>query len=267
MTEAESTGTYTHGYSHGSVQALTNRSANREAAFLLPYLKPGMRFVDVGCGPGTITVGLAAAIGPGEVLGIDFSPEMVERARALAKEQGVANVRFEVGRAEEMPIADETFDAALEHNLLEHVADPLRVLREMHRVLKPGAVIGLADGDWGTLLIEPAIPDLLEGLALYERVWRLNGGNPRLGRIQRALLRQTGFRHGETTLHGIEVAPNAAESWVARLLGPRVGGRALELGWVDRPTLERYAEGWRTWAKDPDALAITANLQTVGWRD
>jgi|GEM_PF-4050820 len=43
--------------------------------------------------------------------------------------------------------------------------------------------------------------------------------------------------------------------------------RALELGWVDRPTLERYAEGWRTWAKDPDALAITANLQTVGWRD
>jgi len=266
MSNEQQTGAYTHGYGQTVAQRMANRTAEREAAFFLPHLRPAMRLVDVGCGPGTITVGLARVVAPGEVLGIDVSPAMIERARALAKEQGIAHIRFEVGQAEELPVADETFDAALEHNLLEHVADPLRVLREIHRVLKPSGVIGLADGDWGTMLLEPTIPEMLEGLALYERVWRHNGGNPRLGRHQRALLRQAGFRPGETTLRGVELRPDEVDSWVDRLRGPRGGGRAIELGWVDRPTLERYAEGFRAWARQPDALAITANLQTVAWR-
>jgi SAM-dependent methyltransferase len=226
-----------------------------------------MRLIDVGCGPGTITVGLAQVVAPGEVLGVDFAPEMIEQARSLAKEKRISNVRFEVARAEDLPVADESCDAAFEHTLLEHVANPLRVLREMRRVLKPGGVVGLADGDWGTMLVEPSIPAMMDGFALYERIWRHNGGDPRFGRHQRALMRQAGLRYGETTYGSEEVPPSMADTIVALFLAPTVADRAIELGWADRPAIERYAEGVRTWGRQPDALGITGILQTVGWRD
>ena len=103
---AEGTGGYIHGYGAPAVAVWAARSAEREAAFFLPHLRPGMRLLDAGCGPGTITVGLAAAVAPGEVVGLELSPAMVEQARALASERGVANVRFEVGDAQALPVPD-----------------------------------------------------------------------------------------------------------------------------------------------------------------
>jgi ubiquinone/menaquinone biosynthesis C-methylase UbiE len=268
MTEERRAGTYTHGYDPKMVEAMGARSAEREGAFFLSHLRPGMRLIDVGCGPGTITVGFASAVAPGEVLGIDVEPSMVEKARALADQLRLTNVRFEVGRAEELRAPDEAFDAAFEQTLLEHVANPQRVVEEMHRVLRPGGVIGLSDGDWGTLVVEPNVPELLEALALYERVWRHNGGDARLGRRQRALLRQAGFRRGGTTLWPVELfTPAEADDLVMILLAPGALGRAVELGWTDRATAERYAAGVRSWARDPDAVAIDALFQTIGWRD
>ena len=72
-----------------------------------------MRLLDVGCGPGSITLGLAEAVAPGEVVGVDLQPAQVEQARALAAERGVANVRFEVASAYALPFPDAAFDAAL----------------------------------------------------------------------------------------------------------------------------------------------------------
>src|SRR5215218_2744965 len=73
---------------------LATRTVAREAAFLLPHLRPGMRLLDVGCGPGSITLGLAATVAPGEVVGLDLRPEVIAQARASAAARGVANVRF-----------------------------------------------------------------------------------------------------------------------------------------------------------------------------
>jgi ubiquinone/menaquinone biosynthesis C-methylase UbiE len=63
-------------YVHGSAfdAQLTRRTAAREGAFFLPHLRPGMRVLDCGCGPGSITVGLAAAVAPGQAVGIDLEP-------------------------------------------------------------------------------------------------------------------------------------------------------------------------------------------------
>src|SRR6187402_1236522 len=65
------------------------RTATHDAAFLLPHLRPGMALLDVGCGPGSITVGLAEAVAPGSVTGVDLQAAQVEQSRALAVRLGV----------------------------------------------------------------------------------------------------------------------------------------------------------------------------------
>src|SRR5260370_16939704 len=68
---------------------LESRTAARDAAFFLPFLRPGMRVMDVGCGPGTITVGLAEVVPPGRVDGFDLHPSMLHRARPIPSAQKV----------------------------------------------------------------------------------------------------------------------------------------------------------------------------------
>jgi ubiquinone/menaquinone biosynthesis C-methylase UbiE len=258
--------TYTHGYDEVIVESMATRTANVEAGFFLPYLRPGMRLLDVGCGPGTITVGLAAAVAPGDVVGIDREPSQIERARALAAEQGLTNVRFELAHAEEIPFPDGSFDAAFEHTLLEHVADPARIVREMHRVLTSGGVIGVADGDWNGFILAPHSDPVIDSLALYERVWQHNGGDPRLGHRNRAILREAGFVQIRTTGRTIEFDPRDSGWFADRLLSQAFADSVIGFGWTDRVTLERYARAVREWGQNPDAVEIGVIVQSVGRR-
>jgi ubiquinone/menaquinone biosynthesis C-methylase UbiE len=265
--EGPASSAYTHGYNQQIVEYMATRKTDVQAAFFLPYLRPGMRLLDVGCGPGTITIGLAAAVAPGEVLGIDREPSQVERARVLAREKGIANVRFEVGNAEELPFPDGSFDAAFEHTLLEHVADPARVVREMFRVLKPSGVIGVADGDLGCLIDEPSSEEMKETIALYERLWRHNGGDMRLGRRNRSLLREAGFTQILTTSRSVDIPVEFEAFYFSDgLLSARLGDPITALGWADRATLERYAQAWADWGQNPDAVSIALEVQSVGQR-
>ena len=93
---------YTIGYSAQRTRNFASRRAigNEEgdAGFFSVHLNAGMSVVDCGCGPGSVTIGFAEIVAPGEVLGIDVGEGQVETARAIAAEKGVQNVRFEVGR-------------------------------------------------------------------------------------------------------------------------------------------------------------------------
>jgi ubiquinone/menaquinone biosynthesis C-methylase UbiE len=143
---------------------MARRTAAQEAAFFLPHLRPGMRVLDVGCGPGSITVGLAEVVAPGEVVGIDVQQSQVERARDLAVERGVANVRFEVGDVYRLPFLDHSFDAVFAHTVLMHLQEPVRALAEARRVLRPGGITGVRDPDYGTMLSLPRRPYWNSGL-------------------------------------------------------------------------------------------------------
>ena len=144
------------GYDSPAVQSYyTTREAARVADFFLPHLKSGMSLLDCGCGPGAITLGLAEAVAPGEVVGVDLEPGMVEQASAFAKERLVGNVRFQVGDINELPFPGDSFDAAYTSSVLEHLADPVRALQELYRVLKPAGLVAVISTDWAEPLISP----------------------------------------------------------------------------------------------------------------
>ena len=132
---------YTMGYSEEFRQLLNRRSVETHASHLLPYLKPGLRVLDFGCGPGTISVGLAKAIEPGELHGIDVEESQIDLARSAAESGGHRNAIFHVGSATRLPFEDDYFDAAHCHAVLMHIPDTQATLSEVRRVLKPGGII------------------------------------------------------------------------------------------------------------------------------
>lgn len=147
-----------------TTDALARRSAQHQASFLLPLLERGTSLLDCGCGPGSITCGLARHVAPGKVVGIDANPAQVERAAAHAAEAKLDNVSFQTASIYDLPFAAGRFEVVFAHGLFQHLADPNRAVREMCRVLAPGGIVALRSPDWGALLdrVKHLTPDILK---------------------------------------------------------------------------------------------------------
>ncbi len=183
---------YTLGYSAPILQFMAQRTAETHASFFLPYLEPGWRVLDAGCGPGTITLGLARRTHPGRVLGVDAEDSQFEQASAAAQHEGL-NAQFLKGSVYELPFEGQQFDAVFSHALLEHLTDPARAVGEFRRVLKPGGVLGLRAGDLGGLLIDADSEQAAEGFAFYLAQQKQAGKDPNIGRKLARVMRRAGF--------------------------------------------------------------------------
>src|SRR6185436_15270930 len=137
---------YTHGHHEAVLRSHTWRTAENSAGYLLAALRPGLDLLDVGCGPGTITVDLARLVAPGRVIGIDRAPEVLAQASAHAGGQGVS-LDLRVGDVYALPFPDASFDVVHAHQLLQHLSDPVRALAEMRRVLRQDGLLAARDGD------------------------------------------------------------------------------------------------------------------------
>ena len=173
--------TYTHGHTDAVLQSHRWRTVDNSAGYLAPHLRPGMSVLDVGCGPGTVTVDLARRVAPGGVVGIDVVQSPLGEARELAAREGV-EVAFRVGDVYALEDADGTYDVVHAHQVLQHLIDHVEGLREMARVCKPGGLLAVRDVDYAATTWFPAEPALDAWLTLYERVARHNGAEPDAGR-------------------------------------------------------------------------------------
>lgn len=150
---------YAPGY--GQVSHHEWRTAENSAGFLLPTLQsmarsnPHLTLLDVGCGSGTITAGLAAYMPHGRITALDLSPDILARARRVAEGRGVTTIDFQQGSVYALPFPDRSFDVVHASMVTVHLADPLRAFREMLRVAKPGGVVADRESDLRMWSVHP----------------------------------------------------------------------------------------------------------------
>ncbi|HEX2851577.1 MAG TPA: methyltransferase domain-containing protein [Acidimicrobiales bacterium] len=259
---------YTHGHHESVLRSHRWRTVENSAAYLLPHLHAGVSLLDVGCGPGTITVDLASRIEPGLVVGVDAAEDAIAAAREEATRRGVTNVELRVADVYSLPFPDGSFDVVHAHQVLQHLGDPVAALREMRRVCRPGGVVAARDSDYAGMTWYPPSPSLDRWLALYSAIARGNRGEPDAGRFLLSWAHAAGFA---------DVAPTAsawcfavprdrewwAGLWADRLTSSSIAQQAVERGLATAADLDELAAGWHAWAEDPDAWFAVVHGEIV----
>ena len=247
----------------------TSREANRAADFLMPSLSSGMSILDCGCGPGTITLGLAEAVSPGRAVGIDLEPTMIEQARRLAEQSAVQNVDFRVANIYELPFEDNEFDVVFSSSVTEHLSDPVRALREVHRVVRPNGLAAVVKTDWSFPFIVPECPEFSRLFELFEGGFNRIGGSLNRGRFLRSYMTEAGFdvvefeaRMSNTT--GAESIASSVEEYIAWMDNIPLFRESVELGITSDAELDSIRSALREWAQRPNAYIATARTHAVG---
>ena len=157
-------------------------------------LPPSAQVLEVGCGTGAMVRFLAHRSDfSGKAFGVDQSPLFIEAARRFAQEEGIGNrVEFRVGDAHGLDFLPATFDAAIAHTLISHVTEPITVLREMARVVRPGGTVAIFDGDYASLTY--AFPDHDLGHRMDVAIVTATFNNPLVMRDLPRLLPEIGLK-------------------------------------------------------------------------
>ncbi|WAX76897.1 class I SAM-dependent methyltransferase [Streptomyces sp. KMM 9044] len=257
MSAPQETAVYTHGHHESVLRSHTWRTAANSAAYLLGALEPSSRILDIGCGPGTITADLAALVPDGHVTGLDRAPGVLEQARSTAGERGLTNTTFTVGDVHALDFPDDTFSVVHAHQVLQHVGDPVRALREMKRVTGPGGVVAVRDADYAAMTWYPLSRGMDDWLDLYRRVARANGGEPDAGRRLKSWALAAGFKD-ITTASGTWTYSTAEERawwsglWADRTVASEYAERATGQGHATGGELKAVADAWRAWGARDD---------------
>lgn len=248
---------YTHGHHESVVRSHSWRTVDNSAAYLKPYLVPGATVLDVGCGPGTITLDIASRVYPARVVGLDASDEVIRRATALAIEREVSNVEFVTGNAYALDFADETFDIVHAHQVLQHVSRPVDLLREFRRVRTSTGAVGVREVDYGSSFWYPETEGLRNWLSTLSAVYRSNSAEPDAGRRLKAWARAAGFVDVVSTASIWTFNSDADREywggqWEERMLESTLALDALEAGLATTADLAAISRAWRDWVNDED---------------
>jgi SAM-dependent methyltransferase len=238
------TSTYALGHADVEIQRLLLQARlydnDTEHALHRAGLRPGMRVLDVGCGPGDVSFVAARLVGPtGTVLGVDAAAEIIDLARSRAAEQGLSWVKFEQATIGDITL-DEQVDAVIGRLILMHLPDPVSALRQLAGLVRPGGVIAFCETDIGAVRSVPETPQFRAVSAGILAGFRAVGLDPGFGTTLHGLFRRAGLPSPQLTL-------------------------AAPIGGADNPDIFTYAmEVWRLVLPVADQLGlVTEDLADI----
>ena len=262
---------YLAGQAEGILDNFSRRTVENSAAYLRPSLEPHMHILDIGCGPGSITIDLARHVPQGHVTGIEVSFAVLEKARAQAKAVGITNTTFAPGDGLALPFADNTFDVAHAHQVAQHVGrEQVAFLCEMLRVTKPGGFVACRVWDSNTLIVHPPREgvDVMRAMSrrMDERlrkplddgrnlhIWARHAGyDP--ARIKVSTSTWTYRTPEERKYHGTPFQSMCVDSeWASA---------GLEMGLTTKEELQKMSEGWQQWIEDEDGFSVMLHVEML----
>ena len=274
---------YVSGHGEKVLYTHAQRDAANSCAYLLPHLdrlaatKPALRILDVGCGPGSITIDLARRYPSATVMGVehDAGGPALTRARQAAQDQGVGNACFgaaNIHTLRDMFAAGE-FDVVHAHQVLQHCGQPVNALRQMRAVAAPGGLVAVRTADMSAISTYPVDQ---RGLREWQRLWLAvgpaHGVEMCAGALQYAWAREAGFDvGGEKCVRTLgtqqwvtreqreEFAGNLAE----RILDDAWKNSIIDAGLAAEEELQEVSGSIREWGSEEDGLLGILNGEMV----
>ncbi|QYZ66896.1 MAG: hypothetical protein NV67_02325 [Gammaproteobacteria bacterium (ex Lamellibrachia satsuma)] len=178
---------YSGGYSKHILSEFSKRSLDKEGCFFQDHIEQGNTVLDVGCGPGSLSLQIAERVGPnGYVHAVDIQSEQFPADHNQ-------NIHFQQASIFDLPFEDNTFDAILAHAVLYHLSVQDLALAELKRVLKPGGLLGIRDAEFGGDVCYPSVDDLDKAWEIIEACFNVAGSDIFYGRKQASSLIKAGF--------------------------------------------------------------------------
>jgi ubiquinone/menaquinone biosynthesis C-methylase UbiE len=259
---------YTMGHKEGTLAQMRSRTAERCCAFFRRHVRPDSRILDCGCGPGSITVGLAQWAPEGQTVGIDIGAEQLDGARALARDLGVGNVTFRQGDIFALPFEDASFDIVFAQTVFFHIPNPDKALAEIKRVLRPGGLVALRDAIIASSIIWPDESLVRELAALFRLGAQRSGGNSDVGQELGTLLQAAGFGGVFVTFDFQQPQrPEERAEYFALIAGVFEGDLAtlaVSEGWITTEKLVQAAVRLREFANEPASIWAVPYGQAIG---
>ncbi|KAL4887759.1 S-adenosyl-L-methionine-dependent methyltransferase [Aspergillus ambiguus] len=241
---------FTTDHSPSVIRTYEWRSVANSCAYVLPYLRTSMKVLDVGCGPGSITMDLAKKVPEGHVTGIDYVDEPLKIARLRAAQQGITNIDFHTGDIYRLDFPASTFDLVHAHQVLQHIADPVRALKEMRRVVKPGGIVAVRES--ASCVWYPESQGIHDYHKLSACVSKDKGGHPHPGSHIHLWARDAGFELRNirrTTGSWCFSTPEEREYWggsiAERVVSSGFAKILVEEGYCTADDLHELEQAWR----------------------
>jgi SAM-dependent methyltransferase len=231
---------YVHGYSARESVRLGDQALTLSELLHHDERYPaGARVLEAGCGTGAQTVLLARNNPSARLVSVDLSSASLELARQAVEQERMTNVRFENADVMNLPFSNGEFDAVFVCFVLEHLAEPLRALTELKRVLRPGGTITVIEGDHGSAYFHPDSEFAKRAIQCLVDLQKRDGGDSLIGRRLYPLLDQAGFSEiavSPRVVYADSSRPDMVEGFTRNTFTAMVEGveeKALQAGMID----------------------------------
>lgn len=216
--------------------------------------------LDIGAGSGTITASFAKYMPDGHVTATDISEDILRKAAEYSESAGVTNISFQTANVYELPFDDNSFDIAHTSQVLVHLEYPVRALKEMFRVVRPGGIVAVRESDLRMWSMWPEIPalDMFHKTVMLGRHQK-QGGRVNAGAQLVSWAIEAGARRDQIDAScGTWTYSTPAErrvwggTMLDRAINGNMGKAAVKEGALRESDLQDMADGWKQWIDAED---------------